>query len=311
MSGEKSKSSGEYGEKIASEFLKLIGWGNALPGKDIPCVNNNHVGADGGKRHNHGVDYIVKYACPLVSKTESTVLVSVKHRKDYPSTQKGKTSDFKSFLKDIAEATECYPAHELYGDTIVGTKSKNISNVIMWFSALQEEQTVGVIEDVSDFRNSDAVNFGTVYLVDNKKAVFLYSSILHAQNKDKEFWFLYPDTGFNMDTVFRTHQGKILPVQYINSPIQLFKLISATGENLLITVEDEFSVEYFERLLQLARLLTEGWATKVFIAFPNYNNYANSSDIQKSLGRLTDRVFAEKIVVESLLYSDFRNLGGV
>jgi hypothetical protein len=311
MSGEKSKSSGEYGEKIANELLKLLGWENALSGKDIPCVRKGHIGANGGSRNNHGVDYIVKYSCPLVLKTESDILVSVKHRKDYPSTSKGKISDFKEFLKDIAEATECYPSHELFRDKIPGTKSMNICNVIMWFSALQDELCSGVIEDVADFRNSDAVNYGTVYLLDNKKATFLYSSIQHARNKDDKFLYFYPDTGFNMDTMLRKHQGNILPVQYINSPIQLFKIIESTGESLIITIEDEFNIDYFERLLQFARLLTAGWATKVFMAFPNYNDYSNSTSVKKSLGRLTDRKFAQKIIVESLNYTDFRNLGGI
>ncbi|MHB8170165.1 MAG: GapS4a family protein [Thermincolia bacterium] len=311
MSGEKSKSSGEYGEKIANELLKLIGWENALSGKDIPCVRKDHIGANGGNRNNHGVDYIIKYSCPLVSKTESDILVSVKHRKNYPSTSKGKISDFKEFLKDIAEATECYPSHELFKEKIIGTKNMNICNVIMWFSALQDEQCSGVIEDIADFRNSDAVNYGTVYLLDNKKATFLYSSIQHARNKDDKFLYFYPDTGLNMDTVFRTHQGNILPVQYINSPIQLFKIIAPTGESLIITVEDEFNIDYFERLLQFARLLTVGWATKIFMAFPNYNDYSNSASVKKSLSRLTDRTFAQKIIVESLNYSDFRNLGGI
>lgn len=311
MSGEKSKSSGEYGEKIANELLRLIGWGNALSGKDIPCVKKEHVGANGGSRTNHGVDYVVKYPCPLVSKTESTVLVSVKHRKNYPPAPKGKISDFKEFLKDIAEATECYPSHELYRTPIIGTKSINISNVIMWFSALQEEQCTGVIEEISDFRNSDAVNYGTVYLLDNKKATFLYSSVQYASKKDDNFFFFYPDTGFNMDTILRTHQGNILPVQYINSPIQLFKIITPTGENLLITVEDAFNIDYFERLLQLARLLTEGWATKVYMAFSSYNDYANKDNVKNILSKLNDRNFAKKIIVESLDYSDFRNLGGV
>jgi len=311
MSGEKSKSSGEYGEKIANELLKLIGWENALSGKDIPCVRKDHLGASGSSRNNHGVDYIIKYSCPLVSKTESNILVSVKHRKNYPSTQKSKISDFKEFLKDIAEATECYPSHELFKDNIIGTKTKNVCNVIMWFSALQDELCGGVIDDISDFRNSDAVNYGTVYLLDNKKATFLYSSIQYARKMDNKFFYFYPDTGLNMDTVYRTHQGNVLPVQYINSPIQLFKIITDAGESLIITVEDEFNIDYFERLLQFARLLTVGWATKIFMVFPNYNDYSNSESVRKSLSRLADRNFAQKIIVESLDYSDFRNLGGI
>lgn len=311
MSGEKSKFSGEYGEKIATELLKLIGWNNALSGKDIPCVHNEvHKGEDGNPRQNHGVDFIVKYECPLVSRLESNVLVSVKHRKSYPSSSKGMTTEFKSYLKDIAEATECYPAHELYLQRLKGTKKIDISNVILWFDSAVGEENKGVISEVQNFRNSDNVNYKTIYLVDNKKANFLFSSIKHVQSRDTNFFFYYPDTGFNMDTTERSHQGHILPVQYINSPIQLFKLVESTGDCLIITIEDDFSIEYFERLLQLARLITEGWASKIVIAFPNYNNYTYEDEVRKSILKIRDTSFAKKVIIEKYSYSDFRNLGG-
>lgn len=310
MSGEKSKNSGEYGEKIAVELLKSIGWENFLSGKDIPCVRKDiHKGVDGNPRQKHGVDFIVKYECPLMSKVECDILISVKHRDGYPGT-KGSITEFKSFLKDIAEATECYPSHELFSQKISGTNKMETSNVIMWFSSIPEEQNRGVINEIQNFRNSDDVNYKTVYLVDNKKANFLYSSIQFVKRKDKNFNFYYPDTGFNMDTVYRTHQGHSLPVQYINSPIQLFKLVESTGEYLIITLEDDFSIEYFCRLIQLARLITEGWAAKIIIAFPNYNDYSNKEDVTKILAQIKDRTFANKIMIERFDYSDFRNLGG-
>lgn len=310
MSGEKSKSSGEYGERIAQNLLKLIGWENALPGKDIPCVRKDiHKGAEGNLRQKHGVDFIVQYESPLMSRVENDVLISVKHRDGYPGT-KGAITEFKLYLKDIAEATECYPAHELFTRRISGTNKKDISNVIMWFSSVSEDENKGIISEVQNFRNSDNINYNTIYLVDNKKANFLYSSIQYIKSRNSNFYFYYPDTGFNMDTVKRNHQGHILPVQYINSPVLLFKVIESSGESLYMTVEDNFSIEYFDRLIQLARLATVGWATKIVIAFPNYNDYSSKDDISKILSHINDRTFAKKISVERLNYSDFRNIGG-
>ncbi|WP_438349440.1 GapS4a family protein [Paenibacillus sp. FA6] len=311
MSGEKSKFSGEYGERIATQLLNLIGWNNALSGKDIPCIHNEvHKGADGNPRQKHGVDFIVKYECPLVSRLESNVLISVKHREGYPGTAKGITTEFKSYLKDIAEATDCYPAHELFRQRIKGTKKIDTANVIMWFNSIVDKENNGVISELQNFRNSDNVNYKTVYLVDNKKANFLFSSIKYVQNRNTEFFFYYPDTGFNMDTTERSHQGRILPVQYINSPIQLFKLVESTGDCLIITCEDTFSIEYFDRLLQLARLITESWASKIVIAFPDYNNYKNDEEISKSISKIRDTNFAQKVFVEKYSYLDFRNIGG-
>lgn len=311
MSGEKSKFSGEYGEKIASEILELIGWNNVLNGKNIACAKNDiHQGAEGKPRQKHGVDFIVKYECPLITRTESNILISVKHRECYPDTQKGITTQFKSFLKDIAEATECYPSHELFSQRIKGTKKIDISNVIMWFNSDVGCENDGVIEELNSFRNSDNVNFKTVYLVDNKKANFLYSSIKYVQSRSTDYFFYYPDTGFNMDSTERSHQGRTLPVQYINSPIQLFKISESTGNCLIITLEDKFSIEYFERILQLARLITENWASKIVIAFSDYNNYLNEEEVIKSKMKIKDTEFAQRIFVEKFSYLDFRNLGG-
>jgi hypothetical protein len=311
MSGEKSKGSGEYGEGIARQFLKLIGWENALTGKDIPCVRKDiHKNAEGNPRQNHGVDFIVKYECSLMSRVECDVLISVKHRDGYPTTTKGAITEFKTFLKDITEATECYPAHELFSQHILGTNKINISNVIMWINSQLGKENEGVISEIQDFRNNENIDYKTVYLIDNKKANFLYSSIQHVKNKGSDYYFYYPDTGINMDTVQRKHQGYILPVQYINSPIQLFKVIESTGECLVITTEDDFTIEYFERLVQLARLTTEGWASKIIIAFPNYNDYGNKEDVKKAILQIRDETFAKKINVERYNYSDFRNIGG-
>lgn len=311
MSGEKSKSSGEYGERIASELLKLIGWKNVLNGKDIPCVKNDiHIGAGGNPRQKHGVDYIVKYHCPLVTRLGRDILVSVKHRDGYPTTPKGKTSKFKTYLKDIAEATECYPSHELYGQLATGIKKMDISNVIMWFNSAVDKENESVINEMQNFRNSDNVNYKTVYLIDNKKANFLFSSIKYVQSRSTNFSFFYPDTGFNMDTTERSHQGDILPVQYINSPVLLFKITEANARTLIIVAEDGFSIDYFERLLQLARLLTVNWSSKIVIAFPDYNNYQNEDDVETSKLKIKDTDFAEQIFVDKFSYLDFRNLGG-
>ncbi len=311
MSGEKSKFSGEYGEKITRELLNLMGWKNALSGEDIPCVYSEvHKGAEGNPRKKHGVDFIVKYECPLVSRTERDVLISVKHHEGYPETTKGITTKFKSYLKDIAEATECYPAHEWYSERIKGTTKFDTPNVIMWFNSVVKEANKSIISELQNVRNSDNVNYQTVYLVDNKKANFLYSSIKYVQSRNANFYFYYPDTGFNMDTAERSHHGSTLPVQYINSPIQLFKLVEPDGDCLIIVSEDDFSTEYFERILQLARLITGSWASKIIIAFPDYNSYTHEKKVEKSKFKIRDTSFAEKVLVDRFADLDFRNIGG-
>lgn len=311
MAGEGSKFSGEYGEKIVDELFKLIGWKNVKKGQDINCINDEiHKGESGNPRRTHGVDFIVKYECPLVSRSEAHILVSAKHRKDYPKTQQTRTTKFKEYLKDIAEATECYPSHNSYSNSFLGTRSKDISNVIIWINGTPENENESVIKDIQNFRNNDNVNYKTVYLVDNQKANFLYSSIRFVQNIDLNYSFFYPDTGFNMDTLERSHQGRTLPVQYINSPILLFKVSDSTGKVLIIVTEEKFNGDYFERTLQLARLLTVNWASKIVIAFPDFSSYTHGNVVEDRKNKIQDNEFVEQISVERYGYLDFRNLGG-
>lgn len=55
MSGEPSKQSGELGEKLAKEFLKLIGWDPSINTINIPCTIKSH------NRKSHGDDVLYVY----------------------------------------------------------------------------------------------------------------------------------------------------------------------------------------------------------------------------------------------------------
>ena len=121
----------------------------------------------------------------------------------------------------------------------------------------------------------------------------------------------YPDTGYNMDSAFRSHQGPLLPVQYINSPILLFKIEDSQGSNLLITSSESYSGDALKRLLQLARLITEGWASSITMAIHDYYDYSHGSEARTIVSQLQDDSFRKQIKIVALNYSDFRDLGGV
>ena len=50
--GELSKTSGENGEKITEELLKLIGWINPMKGVSVPCNIKAH------NKQTHGNDFV-------------------------------------------------------------------------------------------------------------------------------------------------------------------------------------------------------------------------------------------------------------
>ena len=70
--GESSKTSGENGEKITEELLKLIGWSNLMKGVSIPCNRTAH-----GKK-THGNDFVFIYDNPSMT-AERMLFIS--HRK--------------------------------------------------------------------------------------------------------------------------------------------------------------------------------------------------------------------------------------
>ena len=58
MAGEKSKTSGEIGEKIAGRLLEKIGWAGSLKNIPIPCNTRSHVNEAGNQRTSHGEDRV-------------------------------------------------------------------------------------------------------------------------------------------------------------------------------------------------------------------------------------------------------------
>lgn len=211
MSGEKSKSSGEFGEKIVSELLKLVGWGNADYNPTIGCIEEEH----GRKSKKHGLDFIFSLESPLINHIQDDVLISVKHNLDeYPSSP---TSKFKEHLKDLSHAMECFPYDETYSEKRISNHilETQVSGVLFWLSS-KDDMEKDIIKEVYPFRNTDKIDYGPVYLVDNKRANFLYKTINYAKNRYKDYKFFYHPTGYNDNDPFvKRDFGEKLPVQLI------------------------------------------------------------------------------------------------
>ena len=91
MGGENSKKSGEIGEKIAEELFNLIGWKTLDKGFNVKCIKNNeHSSQEGKKRTVHGIDFYFNYKCPLSDRVQENVIISVKNRMSYPSSERAK-----------------------------------------------------------------------------------------------------------------------------------------------------------------------------------------------------------------------------
>lgn len=311
--GEGAKRSGDFGEKIVKNLIELIGWKASISNIGIDCVcEEKHKLPNAQKRVKHGIDFLFQYKCPLKDNVQQNVLISSKHRDGYPATPKGKKTKFKEFLSDIVFAIECFPTSEHYRNKTKGTSKKELIGVIFWIDSSEEQKENGVIDDIINFRLTENLDYKSVLLVDNLRADFLYNSINFAHNtygKDKVDFF-YIDTGYNNCGLVRSYNGKILPVEYLNSDVLPFKINdSKNGDVLLLTINDTFNEDCLKRLIGLAQDLTKDWSPKIVIAFPNFNLYHHEKNIYAAKKQFDDDDFVSKIEVTSYR-PNFRTMQG-
>ncbi|WDV47874.1 hypothetical protein PV797_09315 [Clostridiaceae bacterium M8S5] len=302
--GERSKKSGEYGEKIIRNLLNKIGWNTNLNGIDIKCLKpekHKHINSK-SDRTSHGLDFLFQYACPLIDQMQQNIVISVKNRAEYPKTSNGVTSKFKEFLKDISFALECFP-YDSRSRHRVGNRIKSFEHVgVIFWLAYDEESSKGIIEDLQYFKNTDDLAYKTVYLVDNKRIKFLIDVIDFANQLDSnsKVEFYYPDTGFNIQNISSIKSGMILPVQYINSSIIPFKITDENNsQSLLLCINDNFSEDNLRRLIGLGQALTQKWQHRLILAFPNYKEMDDKETVSIVQSEFSDSDFAKRISVKS------------
>lgn len=298
MSGEKSKSSGEFGEKMTSELLKLIGWGNTDNNPTIDCLDEEH----GRKSKKHGLDFIFSYESPLINHVQDDVLISAKHNIEaYP---KSPASKFKEYLKELAQAMDCFPYDPEYSEKRVSNhiRETNVSGVIFWLSS-KDDPEKDILKEVYQFRNTDKIDYGPIYLIDNKKANFLFKTINYTKNKYDNYKFIYHSTGFSDNDPFvKKNAGAILPVQLINTNILPIRVDpEKDGPTLLLFVNEPFNEMSLKRLMGFTQRITLGWAQHVILLFPDYLELEHKN-VVKSVKRLfQDNDFGETVKVQSFI----------
>lgn len=306
MAGEKSKKSGEFGEEIVRKLLTLIGWSDPLSGYDIPCRNGKYHSTTEGERKNHGIDFSYNYESMLITNRQESNIISVKYRDKYPASP---TTDFKNFLIELAFTIECFRYHEQFQQSInTNIDSKNINGIIFWLSR-DEKHTIDIIDKIKDFRMTESVAYGPIYLVDNLRASFIYSVVKKCESLYKNnFQFVYQTTGANISSLNRKTFGKMLPIENINSPVLLVKGTTRSDEILNIFCIDQYSDESLRRLVGLARDVTEQWASKIIIYFSKYRRLENENSVNTVKALFVDKELTEKVKVKNLSINSFREL---
>lgn len=308
--GEKAKSSGEYGEKIVGNILKLIGWDGLDDGVTVPCIHKEAHSIDGKDSVKHGIDYIYQYKSALRDSIRQDVLISVKCRDGYPKREETIRKTFKEFYEDLVSATECYPASDPYRRKLPNTKKRSHSGVVFWIDRNRDDgkEYETITDKLFNIRLQENNVLESVALIDNNRAQFLYESLTFVNKTygKENVEFFYIDTGLNNSNLDKKYSGSSLPVEYICSDILPLHVLSGESKILFLIVKDSFDKDYLKRLIGLSQDLTRNWANEIIIAFPDYNEFEDKQTCNDAKLEFDDSKFTKNISV--ITYKpDFRD----
>ncbi len=310
--GEWSRRIGEVGEQVVGEFLDLIGWGDSQRSIALPCMKGGLHSNGTNPRSTHGIDYLFSYESQLVDRTVDNLVISVKYTANlYPANPSTK---FKEYFQDLAQTIECFQRSEVRQSSnshFSGIDSSRTIGVLFWLSNQDSsENNIDVIQEVANVRNIDKYNYSSIYLVDNKRVSFIYDVIKHLSlnNPGSRIEFFYPNTGKNYNPLTREFSGKILPIEFVNSPVLPLKIKSQDHTRaIVIAVSEHFNTDHLKRLMGLAADITSDFATDTLILFPDFDPLHHENRVSEAKSGFRDRDFIQNVRVSSFR-TDFRNV---
>lgn len=113
-------------------------------------------------------------------------------------------------------------------------------------------------------------------VIDNMQYHYLQNLIkfLRMLETKYEWNFFYPITGQNLDSKNRESFGKRLPVEYLNSPVQLIKLVEKDNPkaiSIIVATSENFDKETLSSYIGIAKDLNNELTHRIIIAYPDYD----------------------------------------
>lgn len=267
--GELSKTSGENGEKITEELLKLIGWNNLLKGISVPCNNKPH------EKKTHGNDFVFIYNNPLHDNRTDVIYVSSKNAKQgYPKGDQGVRTTFKAHLSELDEIVTCSKISSEINQaiqTFQGRKQKKHIGLLVWLHGDRETLDRNIKPALSHIQLDLASNC-PLYLLDMSRASFIKEAINHFRSTKygEQYNFYYPKLG-TVITSTDERFGSILPIELIASDIIPIRFELDDRPSLCLYAKQEFSGKTLKKLCNLAFDFQDGWVQDIFIGLETYH----------------------------------------
>lgn len=267
--GEASKTSGENGEKITEELLRLIGWSNLLKGVSVPCNSKSH------DKTTHGNDFIFIYNNPLHESRTDIVFVSSKNTEQgYPKGEQGTRTVFKKHLSELDEIVSC---SKISNDvkqavqTFQGRKQKKYIGLLVWSHG--DRQTLN--KDIKPALSRIQVDLASncpLYLVDMSRASFIKEALGHfrAMKQGKEYHFYYPKLG-NVIANADERYGDLLPIELVASDLIPIRFMLGEKPSLCLYAKQSFSEDSMKKLCSRAFDFADGWVQDIFIGLESYH----------------------------------------
>lgn len=271
--GEFSKYVGEVGEEIVNDFLKLFGWKNLCSNKQLDCCVGDH------DKKTHGIDALYVYNSILQKQSLVSVVVSAK----YSSVPYDRVkATFRSHFKDLAHTIECYSKSQLkrtITKQFSGSSRKEDIGVLFYLNNDENESNDNIKSQIVNNRIDSTLKYSAIHVIDNARAKFLYNSIGFIKKKHGEISFFCLNTTLNVSSP--TRHSKIMPVEYITSPIIPISVPDDNGRKFILLCDFNYSKESLGLVYKLARKLCSDFASHYEIYFSKYNKLTDSPSVDE------------------------------
>lgn len=295
--GELSKKIGEKGEALVLAFLRTLGWSDPVDGLQIACLHSRkHALSGRSERNSHGVDLLYRHQNPLEDRYAENIVVSVKFSDDaYPSSP---ASKFKTHSVDLIQTLDCFSRsksaqslNEIFSSRIARTTSVG---VLLWLNTSRDSDQ-SFIAKVAKCQFPDELKFDRFYVVDNRRASFIYDSIQKAESifKGKTIAFHYNSIAQNHKDQNIKLFGRVMPTEYLCAPIIPFRVIDPTTNThtLCLSYDGEFEKETFSMILSYARSICSDFTQNFTVIFNGFNEIQDrneSNEVIQSLNELSN-----------------------
>jgi len=276
--------------RITKKILELIGWNQFGENQAIEIFNEHTSDND-----IHNVNFIGDFTNQLKEKTGDFVMVSSLYDFNYPNSSK---SEITKYLKDIDVIFD--DSKSKNDIPLKRFESTNYHSLLFWLTTDNDDLLMDFIHPTKDNYKRTLLNDElTYYLIDNKRANFLISSIITAKNyrDDVSVKFLYPITEANQSPGTIGQRGLKLPVEYINSSVIPIAKEDKTKISFLLFCSDSFSTESLKKLIWLTIRLTSGFGNEYLLYFPDYNKDEHQKEALKVIRSFDEELLDDKIKV--------------